>query len=85
VTSTLTAVSDALITLFADGLGVAADQLDDATSPINTPAWDSLASMTLVAMVEEQFGVTLTTREIMKMQTIGMSRRVLRDKGVPGI
>jgi acyl dehydratase/acyl carrier protein len=76
---------DALIAVFADGLGLAADQLDDETSPVNTPAWDSLASMTLVSLVEERFGVTLSTRDIMKMQTIGLARTVLRGKGVDGI
>ncbi len=76
---------DALIAVFADGLGVPADQLDDETSPVNTPAWDSLASMTLVSLVEERFGVTLSTRDIMKMQTIGLARTVLRGKGVDGI
>jgi acyl carrier protein len=76
---------DALIAVFADGLGLPADELGDDTSPANTPAWDSLASMTLVSLVEERFAVTLSTREIMKMQTIGLARSVLRAKGISGI
>lgn len=77
--------TDALIAVFADGLGLSADALTDDTSPTNTPEWDSLASMTLVSLVEETFSVTLSTREIMKMQTIGLARSVLRGKGVDGI
>jgi acyl carrier protein len=76
---------DPLIAVFADGLGLTADQLSDDTSPVNTPAWDSLASMTLVSLVEDRFRITLSTREIMKMQTIGLARNVLRGKGVDGI
>jgi hypothetical protein len=39
----------------------------------------------LVSLIEETFAVRLTTREIMKMQTIGLARSVLRGKGVDGI
>jgi acyl carrier protein len=77
--------ADPLISVFADGLGVDAETLTDDTSPDNTPEWDSLASMTLVSLVEEEFDVRLSTREIMKMQTIGLARTVLRSKGVDGI
>ena len=74
--------TDRLITLFADGLGVDASTLSDDTSPDNTPEWDSLAAMTLVSLIEDEFETELTTREIMKMQTIGLARSVLRGKGV---
>lgn len=77
--------NDPLIAVFADGLGVDPASLSDETAPDNTPEWDSLASMTLVSLVEDQFQVQLTTRDIMKMQTIGLARSVLRGKGVDGI
>jgi acyl carrier protein len=76
---------DRLTSLFADGLGVDASSLSDDTSPENTPEWDSLAAMTLVSLIEDEFGVELSTREIMKMQTIGLARSVLRGKGVDGL
>jgi acyl carrier protein len=77
--------SDSLIALFADGLGVPAGELSDDTSPDNTPQWDSLAAMTLVSLIEEQYDVELSTRDIMKMQTIGLARSVLSGKGVVGL
>lgn len=77
--------NDPLIAVFADGLGVDPASLSDETAPDNTPEWDSLASMTLVSLVEDQFHVQLTTRDIMKMQTIGLARSVLRGKGVDGL
>jgi acyl carrier protein len=76
---------DPLISVFADGLGVDDSTLNDDTSPENTSEWDSLAAMTLVSLIEETFAVRLSTREIMKMQTIGLARSVLRGKGVDGI
>ena len=78
-------MSDALIRVFAEGLGVDQATLDDDTSPDNTSEWDSLAAITLVSLIEDEFDVRLGAREIMKMQTIGLARSVLRAKGVSGI
>ena len=78
-------MTDPLISIFAEGLGVDQANLSDATSPDNTTAWDSLAAITLVSLIEEQFDVRLSAREIMKMQTIGLARQVLQGKGVAGI
>ena len=78
-------MSDALIRVFAEGLGVDEAALDDDTSPDNTSEWDSLAAITLVSLIEDEFDVRLGAREIMKMQTIGLARSVLKAKGVSGI
>ncbi len=77
--------SGSLVALFADGLGLPAHTLSDDTSPDNTPQWDSLAAMTLVSLIEDQYGVELSTRDITKMQTIGLARSVLAGKGVVGL
>lgn len=78
-------MSDPLLAIFAEGLGVDSTSLSDDTSPDNTSEWDSLAAITLVSLIEEQFDVRLSAREIMKMQTIGLARSVLQGKGVTGI
>ena len=73
---------DALILLFSDVLDVPAGSLSDDSAPETVSAWDSLAAMHLVAAIEERFDVRLSTRDIMKMNTIGRARAALRDKGV---
>lgn len=78
-------MSDPLIRLFAEGLGVDESTLGEDTSPDNTSEWDSLAAITLVSLIEDEFEVRLGAREIMKMQTIGLARNVLLGKGVTGI
>jgi acyl carrier protein len=78
-------VSDQLIEIFAEGLGVDAATLDEDTSPHNTAEWDSLAAITLVSLIEDAFEVRLGARDIMKMQTIGLARTVLRSKGVSSL
>ena len=76
---------DPLISIFSDGLGIDPEALSESTSPDNTSEWDSLAAITLVELIEAAFDVRLGAREIMKMQTIGLAREVLKGKGVAGI
>lgn len=78
-------MSDPLISIFSDGLGLDPADLSEDTSPDNTTEWDSLAAITLVELIEAHFDVRLGAREIMKMQTIGLAREVLKGKGVDGI
>lgn len=78
-------MSDPLIEVFAVGLKLDPNELGDDTSPANTRQWDSLAAMTLVSLIEDTFEVRLSTREIMKMDSIASARKVLRTKGVSGI
>ncbi len=78
-------MSDPLISIFSDGLGLDPAELNETTSPDNTSAWDSLAAITLVELIEAEFDVRLGARDIMKMQTIGLARAVLKGKGIDGI
>ena len=76
---------DRLIEIFAQGLAVSADSLDEDSSPETLEEWDSLGAMSLVNLIEDTFAVSLSTRDIMKMRSIGLARSVLRAKGVAGI
>jgi acyl carrier protein len=75
-------MSDALIQLFAEVLQVEPAKLNDNSSPDNVKQWDSLAAMHLVAAIEDTFKVQLSTKEIMKMSTIGLARKTLQGKNV---
>ncbi|MGK0276468.1 MAG: acyl carrier protein [Ilumatobacter sp.] len=81
----MTTGTDRLLGLFSEGLGVDVESLDEDTSPDNTAQWDSLAAMEMVTLIEGAFGVRLSARDIMKMQTIGLARQVLQGKDVTGI
>jgi acyl carrier protein len=78
-------MSDRLLDAFSQGLRLPVDQLNDETSPSNTPEWDSLAAMEMVTTLEDVFDVRLKTSEIMRMRSIGLARKVLRGKGVEDI
>ena len=75
-------MSDTLIHLFAEVLSVTPEDLNEDSSPDNLKQWDSLAAMDLVAAIEEKFKVQLSTKEIMKMSSIGRARRTLQGKSV---
>jgi acyl carrier protein len=75
-------VSDRLISVFAEVLGVDEASLSDDSSPDTVEKWDSLSAMRLVSAIEETFSVELSTREIMKMSSIRLAREALLRKGV---
>ena len=75
-------MSDALIHLFAEVLNVKPEELDEESSPDNLKQWDSLAAMDLVSAIEEKFNVQLSTKEIMRMSSIGRARKTLQGKSV---
>jgi acyl carrier protein len=70
---------------FSEVLGVPAENINDSTSPDNTPEWDSLHAMDLVVAIEEAFDVQLSTKEIISMRTVGLVRKVLRSKGIENV
>jgi acyl carrier protein len=49
-------------------------------TPETVPGWNSLAHLELAAALEERFGITLTPREIMIMETMGDVERVVRAR-----
>ena len=75
-------MSDTLIHLFAEVLNVKPEELDEESSPDNLKQWDSLAAMDLVSAIEEKFNVQLSTKEIMRMSSIGRARKTLQGKSV---
>jgi acyl carrier protein len=68
--------------VFSEVLGVAPDTINDATSPDNTPQWDSMAAMNLVVAIEDEFDVRLSTAEIVSMRNVAIVKKVLTSKGV---
>ena len=75
-------MNDPLVQVFAEVLEIDAEKLNDDSSPDNVKEWDSLAAMKLVAAIEEKFNVKLSTKDIIKMSTIGRARKALQSKQV---
>lgn len=75
-------MSDRLTQTYASVLNLPIERLTDASSPANTPEWDSLATINITLAVEREFGLRLSMREVRGMSTIGLAKSVLRTKGV---
>lgn len=73
-------MSEILYKLFSEILEIPVNELNDNTSPENTPQWDSLAAMMLIAAIENEFNVQLTTKEILKMSNLGAAHALLKEK-----
>jgi acyl carrier protein len=67
---------------FASSFGVDPDKITAATVPEEVKKWDSLGHMTLVAALEERFGLQFEVDEIMEMATVAAILSILEAKGV---
>ena len=78
-------MSDRLVDLFASTLSIDPKLLSEDSSPENIDAWDSVTNMMLVATIEEEFGIELTSDEIVQMSTVGNARKILQKRAVAGV
>lgn len=60
--------------------GVDISHLSLATTPDSVVGWDSLAHLNLVFAVEEAFGIQLSPREIMGLDSLGVLADVVRSR-----
>ena len=68
--------------LFAEILGVAPEELSDASSPDTVDGWDSLMGINLIMAMQEAYGVQFSTDEITTMWCLGDARKALAARGV---
>lgn len=73
---------DELRALLAEAFSVDPAELDDDAAPERISGWDSLTHLNMTVAIEERFGVSLTTDDILEMQNVGAIRRVLRAHGI---
>jgi acyl carrier protein len=78
-------LSDRLLDVFATALSVDSQLLSEQSSPENTASWDSVSNMMLVAGIEDEFGIELTTNEITEMTSLGEARKILRNRSIKGV
>jgi acyl carrier protein len=68
--------------LFADCLELPVAQITPSLSQDQLPSWDSVASVTLIAEIEEVFGVSFEIDEMLKLTSLDQTIKILREKGV---
>jgi acyl carrier protein len=69
--------------VFAEVLNVPAQNISDETSPKTVSSWDSLRHVELIMAVERAFNVAFSMPEISTINSLGVVRQLLQQKGVP--
>lgn len=70
--------------LIAEILKVPVHSVTDDTAPGNTPGWDSLATVNLIAALEERYAIQLSLDELMELTNVGAVRALLTARGIAG-
>lgn len=60
-----------------------ASQVTTETTPDDVPKWDSLGHMSMVNILEKEFGTQFELDEAMEMATVRNILDILSNKGVP--
>ena len=72
---------DQVIAAFAQTLGIDAGQVTDELRYNTIPQWDSIAHMSVVAALEEAFGIMIDMDDVIDMSSVGKAREILRKHG----
>lgn len=71
-----------LLTLLSSVFQVPVERIDLRTSSQNLPEWDSLATVNLVAALENEFKYTFSMEEMIRLQSVSAIDQLLREKGL---
>ena len=69
--------TEKLVAAFVEALQIKTAQVTDDLEYNSIKEWDSVAHMTLVAALEEQFDIMLDTDDIIDMSSVGKSKEIL--------
>jgi acyl carrier protein len=72
-----------LTALLADVCGAPVSSLGPESAPGVTPGWDSVATLGLIAAIEDELGVSITTAEALKIKSLDDVRRLVAAKPGP--
>jgi acyl carrier protein len=73
---------DRLRRVFRSSLELADDFDVDGLTYRGIESWDSLAHMSLVAAMEDEFGVMIDTEDVIDMSSFDKAREILGKQGV---
>ena len=68
--------------IFADSLAINLSDISDELTYQIIPQWDSVAHMTLIAAVEDEYGIMLDTDDSIDMSSVGKAKAILQKYGV---
>ena len=69
--------------LLSEFAGAPESDLGPHSTPENTTGWDSAANLFLFAALEEEYGVTFGTRDVMRLRSLGDIAAFLAQPSAP--
>lgn len=72
---------DQVVAVFARTLGIDVGQVTDELRYNTIPQWDSIAHMSVVAALEDAFGIMIDMDDVIDMSSVGKAREILRKHG----
>jgi long-chain acyl-CoA synthetase len=73
-----------VVSLAASVFRCSPNSLSPASTPRDTPGWDSLAHMALIAAVEQRFGIRLSAKDMLRVGRLGDLATIARKHGSEG-
>ena len=70
-------MNEKLQNVFATALALDPAQVVDSLRYAESPAWDSVAHMALVAAIEEAFGIMIDAEDVIDMSSFEAARRIV--------
>lgn len=74
--------SEKLYATFAEALNVSADTIKDDLVYQSIPEWDSVTHMVLISQLEDAFGVSIETDDVIDMSSVGKAKEILQKYNV---
>ena len=66
---------------FAEGLELPAEEVENATME-NVEKWDSIGQMSLIAIIEDEFGIELEQEEVMRFTSFAAGVDILKNHNI---
>lgn len=66
---------------FVEGLEIPMEEVESATME-SVDKWDSIGQMTLVAIIEDVFGIEFEPDEVMQFTSFEVGKEILKNHGI---
>lgn len=69
--------TEKLVKAFANALEINPCEVVDSLSYQGIPEWDSISHMVLITELEDAFGISIDTNDVIDMSSVAMAREIL--------
>lgn len=66
---------------FVEGLEIPVEEVENATMD-SVEKWDSIGQMSLIAIIEDEFGIELEQEEVMQFTSFAAGVNILKNHGI---